>query len=142
MLARDPVIAADAHVADAHAADVELAVAELLDDAEPVRVGEHAEQVAAVGADDDQRAVLGGALAAAEEDDGEQQQAADDQAAGGGERQQLAERCAARARVLVEPLLDGGALLLLDVAALAGKYGRQPKRSAFELLEAGFYYAA
>ena len=43
---------------------------------------------------------------------------------------------------VLEPLLDGGALLLLDVAALAGKYGRQPKRSAFELLEAGFYYAA
>jgi protein-tyrosine phosphatase len=43
---------------------------------------------------------------------------------------------------ILEPLLDGGAVLLLDVAALAGKYGRKPKRVAEELLEDGFYYAA
>lgn len=42
----------------------------------------------------------------------------------------------------LEPLLDGGCVLLLDVAALAGKYGRQPRRTAEELLEAGYYYAA
>jgi protein-tyrosine phosphatase len=40
------------------------------------------------------------------------------------------------------PLLDGGALMLLDVAALAGKYGRTPRRVAEELLEEGYYYAA
>ena len=34
----------------------------------------------------------------------------------------------------------GGALL--DVAALAGKYGKQPQRSAEELLDAGLYHAA
>ena len=43
---------------------------------------------------------------------------------------------------ILEPLLDGGAVLLLDTAALAGKYGRAPRRAAEELLEAGFYYAA
>jgi protein-tyrosine phosphatase len=43
---------------------------------------------------------------------------------------------------LVEPLADGGALLLLDVAALAGKYGRAPKKAAESLLEQGLYYAA
>lgn len=42
----------------------------------------------------------------------------------------------------LEPLLDGGAVLLLDVAALAGKYGRTPRRSAERLLELGYYYAA
>ena len=45
-------------------------------------------------------------------------------------------------KALLEPLLDGGALLLLDVGALVGKYGRAPKKAAFEMLEAGFYYAA
>ena len=38
--------------------------------------------------------------------------------------------------------MDGGALLLLDVASLAGKYGRAPRRAAEELLERGYYYAA
>jgi protein-tyrosine phosphatase len=42
----------------------------------------------------------------------------------------------------LDPLLDGGTVLLLDVAALVGKYGRQPRRSAEQLLEAGYYYAA
>jgi len=43
---------------------------------------------------------------------------------------------------VLEPLLDGGAVLLLDVAALAGKYGRTPRRVAEQLLEDGYYYAA
>jgi len=43
---------------------------------------------------------------------------------------------------MLEPLLDGGTLLLLDVAALAGKYGRKPKKAAITMLEDGFYYAA
>jgi protein-tyrosine phosphatase len=43
---------------------------------------------------------------------------------------------------VLDPLVDGGALLLLDVAALAGKYGRAPRRAAEELLEEGYYYAA
>ncbi len=42
----------------------------------------------------------------------------------------------------LDPLLDGGALLLLDVAALVGKYGRRAERTAFRLLEGGYYYAA
>ncbi|MSP24941.1 MAG: protein tyrosine phosphatase [Myxococcales bacterium] len=40
------------------------------------------------------------------------------------------------------PLMDGGTLLLLDVAALDGKYGGGPKQAAHALLEAGYYYAA
>jgi protein-tyrosine phosphatase len=43
---------------------------------------------------------------------------------------------------VLDPLLDGGAVLLLDVAALAGKYGRAPKRAAEQLVEAGYYQAA
>ncbi len=43
---------------------------------------------------------------------------------------------------VVEPLLDGGAVLLLDVAALVGKYGRAPRKAAEALLEGGYYYAA
>jgi protein-tyrosine phosphatase len=43
---------------------------------------------------------------------------------------------------VLDPLLDGGAVLLLDVAALAGKYGRAPRRAAEGLLEAGYYHAA
>jgi protein-tyrosine phosphatase len=42
----------------------------------------------------------------------------------------------------LDPLLDGGAVLLLDVAALTGKYGRAPRRAAEELLDHGYYYAA
>lgn len=45
-------------------------------------------------------------------------------------------------RAVLEPLLDRGAVLLLDVAALAGKYGRAPRRAAEELLDEGLYYAA
>jgi protein-tyrosine phosphatase len=43
---------------------------------------------------------------------------------------------------VLDPLLDGGAVLLLDVAALAGKYGRAPRRAAEKLVEAGYYQAA
>jgi protein-tyrosine phosphatase len=43
---------------------------------------------------------------------------------------------------VLDPLLDGGAVLLLDVAALAGKYGRTPRRAAERLLEDGYYHAA
>jgi protein-tyrosine phosphatase len=42
----------------------------------------------------------------------------------------------------LDPLLDGGAVLLLDVAALVGKYGRRPQQCAHSLLEEGYYYAA
>jgi protein-tyrosine phosphatase len=43
---------------------------------------------------------------------------------------------------VLDPLLDGGTVLLLDVAALAGKYGRAPRKAAERLLEAGYYQAA
>lgn len=43
---------------------------------------------------------------------------------------------------VLDPLVDGGTLLLLDVAALAGKYGRAPRKAAEQLLEEGYYYAA
>ena len=42
----------------------------------------------------------------------------------------------------LEALVDHGALALLDVMSLSGKYGRKPMRAAEELLEAGLYYAA
>jgi protein-tyrosine phosphatase len=43
---------------------------------------------------------------------------------------------------LLDRLLDAGAVALLDVAALVGKYGRQPQRCAERLLEGGSYHAA
>jgi protein-tyrosine phosphatase len=43
---------------------------------------------------------------------------------------------------ILDQLLDGGAVLLLDVAALVGKYGRATERAARELLEEGYYEAA
>jgi protein-tyrosine phosphatase len=43
---------------------------------------------------------------------------------------------------VLDPLLDGGAVLLLDVAALVGKYGRAAERAATTLLEDGYYEAA
>jgi len=43
---------------------------------------------------------------------------------------------------ILDPLLDSGAVLLLDVASLVGKYGRASRRSAEALLEDGYYYAA
>lgn len=43
---------------------------------------------------------------------------------------------------ILDPLLDVGAVLLMDVGALAGKYGRSARRASEELLEKGYYYAA
>lgn len=43
---------------------------------------------------------------------------------------------------VLERLIDVGAAALLDTAALTGKYGRKPRRSAEELLDAGLYHAA
>jgi protein-tyrosine phosphatase len=43
---------------------------------------------------------------------------------------------------VLDRLLDAGAVALLDVAALVGKYGRQPQRCAERLLESGSYHAA
>jgi protein-tyrosine phosphatase len=42
----------------------------------------------------------------------------------------------------LDPLLDAGAHLLLDVCALTGKYGRAPERAAIKLLEEDAYEAA
>jgi protein-tyrosine phosphatase len=42
----------------------------------------------------------------------------------------------------LDPLLDAGAHLLLDVCALVGKYGRAPQRAAEKLVEADAYEAA
>ncbi len=42
----------------------------------------------------------------------------------------------------LDPLLDAGADLLLDVCALIGKYGREPQRAAEKLLEQDAYEAA
>lgn len=43
---------------------------------------------------------------------------------------------------VLDPMLDVGAVLLLDVAALDGKYGRAPRKAAEALLGEGYYYAA
>jgi protein-tyrosine phosphatase len=42
----------------------------------------------------------------------------------------------------MQPLLDAGACLLLDVCALVGKYGDKPQRTAEKLLEEDSYEAA
>lgn len=42
----------------------------------------------------------------------------------------------------LDPILDGGTVLLLDLGALTGAHGRGPKKCAQELLEEGYYYAA
>jgi protein-tyrosine phosphatase len=42
----------------------------------------------------------------------------------------------------LEALVERGALALLDVMALSGKYGRRATRTAEQLLELGLYYAA
>jgi protein-tyrosine phosphatase len=47
-----------------------------------------------------------------------------------------------RSPEVLERLVDAGAAALLDTAALVGKYGREPKRCAEELLERGLYHAA
>jgi protein-tyrosine phosphatase len=53
------------------------------------------------------------------------------------------ERCAPvwKRPETMEELVDRGTVLLMDVAALAGKYGRTVRRCAETLLEAGLYYA-
>lgn len=43
---------------------------------------------------------------------------------------------------VLDPLLDAGAVLQLDVAALAGRYGRTPRRAAEALLGEGYYQCA
>lgn len=43
---------------------------------------------------------------------------------------------------LLDPIVDGGAVLLLDVCSLVGKYGRRAEKTARRLLEGGYYYAA
>ncbi|MET0594712.1 MAG: CpsB/CapC family capsule biosynthesis tyrosine phosphatase, partial [Polyangiaceae bacterium] len=45
-------------------------------------------------------------------------------------------------RTILDPFLDSGVVLLLDVAAIIGKYGRASERAALELLEDGYYVAA
>lgn len=47
-----------------------------------------------------------------------------------------------RERAVLDPLLDGGVVLVLDLGALAGRYGRAARRCAEDLLEEGYYYAA
>jgi protein-tyrosine phosphatase len=42
----------------------------------------------------------------------------------------------------LDPLLDAGAHLLLDLCALVGKYGRAAEKAAWKLLEDGAYEAA
>ncbi len=43
---------------------------------------------------------------------------------------------------ILDPILDGGTVLLLDLGALVGAHGRAPKKCAHQLLEEGYYYAA
>jgi len=42
----------------------------------------------------------------------------------------------------LDPLLDAGALPLLDLMSLVGRYGRRPRRAAERMLEQGVYYGA
>ena len=42
----------------------------------------------------------------------------------------------------LDPLLDAGALPLLDLMSLVGRYGRRPRKAAERMLEEGVYYAA
>jgi protein-tyrosine phosphatase len=42
----------------------------------------------------------------------------------------------------LDPLLDAGARLLLDICSIVGKYGRAPQKAAEKLLEDGAYEAA
>jgi protein-tyrosine phosphatase len=51
-------------------------------------------------------------------------------------------QCLWRSADVLERLVDSGSAALLDVAALIGKYGRQPQKCAEELLERGLYHAA
>jgi protein-tyrosine phosphatase len=51
-------------------------------------------------------------------------------------------RCLWKSPEILEGLVDAGAAALLDTAALVGKYGREPKDCALDLLERGLYHAA
>jgi len=51
-------------------------------------------------------------------------------------------QCLWRSADILERLVDSGSAALLDVAALVGKYGRQPQKCAEQLLERGLYHAA
>jgi protein-tyrosine phosphatase len=51
-------------------------------------------------------------------------------------------QCLWRSADILERLVDSGSAALLDVAALVGKYGRQPQKCAEDLLERGLYHAA
>lgn len=42
----------------------------------------------------------------------------------------------------MDPLLDAGALPLLDLMSLTGRYGRAPQRAAERMLDEGTYFAA
>ena len=42
----------------------------------------------------------------------------------------------------IDPLLEVGALPLLDIMSLTGKYGRAPQKAAQRMLDEGVYYAA
>jgi protein-tyrosine phosphatase len=43
---------------------------------------------------------------------------------------------------VLDGILDAGVVLLMDVGALIGKYGRKPQKAAEALLAEGYYYAA
>lgn len=43
---------------------------------------------------------------------------------------------------VLDEVIDAGVVLLMDVAALVGKYGRKPQKAAEALLAEGYYYAA
>jgi protein-tyrosine phosphatase len=51
-------------------------------------------------------------------------------------------RCLWKRPEILEGLVEGGAVALLDAAALVGKYGREPRACAEELLERELYQAA
>ena len=51
-------------------------------------------------------------------------------------------RCLWRSPEILEGMVDAGLATLLDVAAVVGKYGREPQRCAEDLLERGLYHAA
>lgn len=51
-------------------------------------------------------------------------------------------RCLWQSLAPLERLVDSGAGALLDAAALDGKYGEKPRRTAEQILERGLYHAA
>ena len=51
-------------------------------------------------------------------------------------------RCLWRSLDALDRLVGSGAAALLDTAALVGKYGRKPQRTAEAILELGLYHAA